>query len=129
MNKIACCGDDCTCCLSYIGTKNNDMKLLKKMGKILHEIGWREQILPPQNIKCNGCSFMIKCEYGIKECCEQKEIDNCGYCDKYPCAKNKLAFQKNEIDEKKCKSLLSDEDFMMFKKAFFCKKENLSKLR
>ena len=127
LKKYAPCGDDCTFCLSYIGTKENDMELLKKMAKILYEIGWRDKILHPDLIKCEGCSIIAICEYGIKECCEEKQIENCGCCEEYPCSKNKVAFEKNELDIKKCRNLLSDKDFEMFKKAYFSKKENLSR--
>ena len=127
MKKIAPCGDDCTFCLSYIGTKEKDMDLLKKMATILHAIGWRDEVLPPEEIKCDGCTSRTWCEYKIKQCCEDRQIDHCGHCEEYPCAKNKIAFEKNELDIKKCMTVLSDEDYEMFRKAYFSKKENLSK--
>ena len=125
MKDIACCGDDCRYCLSYIGTKNNDIDLLKKMARILHQIGWRDKELPPEDIKCEGCHSIIKCEYGIKECCEEKGIHHCGMCREYPCSKNEYAFEKNKKDIEICKKVLSPEDLEMFKKAYFSKKENL----
>ncbi len=129
MDKIAYCGDDCRFCLSYIGTIKKDKKILEKMAKILHCIGWREKELPAEEIKCYGCHSRIWCEYGIKQCCEEKHVDNCGYCQEYPCSKNKIAFDKNEIDIKRCEIILSTEDFEMFKKAFFSKKENLKEMK
>ena len=126
MNRIAYCGDDCSFRLSYIGTRKNDKDLLKKMAKILHQIGWREEELPPEEVKCDGCFTRTWCEYGIKQCCEEKKIAHCGHCNDYPCSKNVTTFEKNEKDIETCKKVLSFEDLEVFKKAYFSKKENLN---
>lgn len=127
MRTIAPCGDNCAFCLTYIGTKENDIELLKKMAIILHAIGWRDEILPPEEMKCEGCASRTFCEYKIKQCCEEKQVENCGYCEQYPCDKSQVAFEKNKNNIKKCEALLTKEDFEMFKKAYFSKKENLGR--
>lgn len=38
---------------------------------------------------CNGCTKIVKPFWGdscpVKECCESKNIDNCGNCQEFPC--------------------------------------------
>lgn len=44
--------------------------------------------------RCKGCRTAVRksshkrsCGYGMRICCEEKEIDYCGQCEEYPCSK------------------------------------------
>ena len=50
------------------------------------------------NGRCKGCRAPVdepkrkrSCGYGMRKCCEEKNVDYCGQCEQYPCSKiNKL---------------------------------------
>lgn len=65
----------------------------------------------------------------MKECCENKKIENCGYCIEYPCNKIEKAFKKTKEYKEKSKKILSNEDYELFKKAFYMKGKNLNKIK
>jgi hypothetical protein len=129
MLKLGCCGDDCNYCLRYIGTVNHDEKTLKKAAEIWLKLGWRDHLLPPDEMKCSGCATVKNCAHGIKECCETKKAANCGRCDDYPCGKNKLSFEKAKKIKAQCKSVLEAEDFETLNKAFYMKEAKLNRVR
>lgn len=69
----------------------------------------------PEDINCTGChagsqtvfKFCNECE--IRMCGVDKEIDNCGYCNEYPCSKLDISFNnspenKERLDQIKIKS-------------------------
>jgi len=89
---IAFCGLDCSSCEAFIATKNNDNELRKKTAK-----KWEKEFNHPGlkagDINCNGClsntgkifKHCNVCE--IRKCCQEKNVDNCGFCDDYSCQK------------------------------------------
>ena len=64
MIKLACCGDDCNYCPRYVGTINNNENELKKAAEIWYKVGWRDNILLPDEMECFGCSSVKWCRYG-----------------------------------------------------------------
>jgi hypothetical protein len=91
----------------------------------------RTTLPAPEEMKCRGCSADSKCSciYEIKECCENRKIDNCGYCNEYPCSKINKTLSRTEEYRKTVKKITTKEEFELFKKAFYCKKENLNKAK
>ncbi len=129
MIKLACCGDDCNYCPRYTGTINNDEEALRRAAEIWYEIGWRDRILPPDEMKCYGCLSVKNCAYGIKGCCRKKKIDNCGYCVEMPCERLKEAVRRVKKFEKISKDLMSEEEYEIFKMAFWLKEKRLKRIR
>jgi hypothetical protein len=64
----------------------------------------------------------------VRECCLEKNNENCGKCESYPCNKIDNAFEITRNNVEKYKEILSKEDYEMFAKAFFSKKDNLDKV-
>ena len=92
-------------------------------------VGWRNRVLSPEEIKCGGCKTVKWCRYNeIRECAIKKQIDNCGECNKYPCGKLNVVFEKTVKYMEECKILFSEKDFHVLSKAFFTKKENLDQI-
>ena len=93
---ISCCGVECTTCRAFIATKENDDELRKKQAE-----EWSRQLnqtIPPESINCDGClsegrhvSYCSMCK--IKECCVEKKIQNCAFCDDYICETLENAFK------------------------------------
>ncbi|MFX1258194.1 MAG: DUF3795 domain-containing protein [Promethearchaeota archaeon] len=128
--KIACCGDNCSFCPRYSATLSNNDELLKEIAVLWKKIGWRDKIDPPEKLLCFGCeTFNEECEYNVRGCCIEKKIENCGKCDNYPCNIIEKAFEITQINAKKFRDILSKEEYKIFKKAFFLKKENLDRVR
>lgn len=85
---IAYCGYDCKNCPVYIATKNNDLELLKQI-VITPGVTCDQTI---ENLGCFGCcstktinSMCINCP--IRKCSQEQKLENCGWCDKFPCEK------------------------------------------
>ncbi len=67
-------------------------------------------------LSCSGCvniddPFWGECQ--VKDCCEDKKLENCGFCKKFPCdLLNKFSYDKKEGDNGKrieqCKTWCSD---------------------
>lgn len=127
--KLACCGDDCSFCPRYIATLNQDEHKLREIAVLWQKIGWRENIDPPETLACYGCeTFNRPCEYCVRECCMEKSIENCGKCKSYPCDRIEKAFEITRMNVERFKDILSKDDYEIFIKAYFSKKENLDKV-
>ena len=128
--KLACCGDNCNFCPRYTATLSNDVEKLKEIAILWKNVGWRKNVDAPEELRCLGCEFFTEpCAYNVKECCKEKNIENCGKCIEYPCLKIKKAFERIQINAEKFKGILSKEMYEIFHKAFFLKQENLDKIR
>ncbi|MBL7073802.1 DUF3795 domain-containing protein [candidate division KSB1 bacterium] len=87
---IAFCGIICTDCPAFIATQKNDDEERKKVAE-----SWstEKEILKPGDINCDGClavgerliKFCEVCE--VRRCGFEKNVENCAYCDEYPCEK------------------------------------------
>jgi len=91
-------------------------------------IGWRDTAEPPGKLSCYGCASVKTCGLGIKECVIEKGIDSCGKCTDYPCEKLIEIFNNNEKEANICKEKLSKEDYELFRRAFFSKKDRLDRI-
>jgi hypothetical protein len=129
IKKIAYCGDNCAYCPKYssnlIGTKEK----LRHVALVMKKVGWRYNLDEPEKMSCEGCQDVEECEYGIKECCLERNIENCGKCVDYPCPIIEKAYEITETNAERFKKILSKEDYEIFRKAFFLKKENLENER
>jgi hypothetical protein len=129
MLKIGVCGDNCNVCPRYLATQSGDVEHLKKL-QLWHKVGYRDKIVPPEEIICHGCSSTW-CDGAylrdLRECISEKGVENCGRCENYPCEKVLKVFEQTESFAKACKEKCSKEEYECLQKAFFSKKENLDK--
>lgn len=123
-NKIAPCGDDCRACPRYIATMNGDEAKLEEVAILWFELGFRDCIVPAEEIRCEGCNPTVQCRHGINRCAAEKKVDNCGLCDDYPCDLVLKMLEATELYEESC---LEEHAacFPMLKEAFFEKKKHL----
>ena len=49
-------------------------KMLKEAAALIKKAGWTFDLETPENINCQGCQYIEKCEYDVKECCIGKRI-------------------------------------------------------
>lgn len=123
--KLAYCGDVCSLCPRYIATLIGKKEELSEVAILLKKVGWRDEIKPAEEMLCHGCQDIEVCEYDVKDCCKEKKIENCGKCSKYPCPKINKAFEITKLNAVKFKKILAKEEYELFYKAFFLKKEHL----
>jgi hypothetical protein len=90
-------------------------------------VGWMKKDFPLEKVSCGGCQDIENCEYGIKECCIQHAIAHCGSCAQFPCGKINHALQITDSNMEKFRAILSVEEYSVFKRAFFEKRENLTR--
>ena len=127
--KIAYCGDNCAYCPKYSANLIGSREKLKDVAVLMKKVGWRYNLDDPEKMKCEGCQDVEDCEYGVKECCIEKNIENCGKCVDYPCPLIESAFKITDENIEKFKKILSKEEYELFQIAYFQKKENLEKER
>ena len=127
--KLAYCGDCCNDCPRYIATLSGSKEKLRETALLMKKVGWTRDIDHPEKSKCHGCEDVELCEYRVKECCIEQDINNCGECSDYPCVKIQKAFEITQDNSEKFKMILSEEEYKMFNKAFFLKKKNLDNIR
>lgn len=106
-SKLCYCGHDCSCCLTYLATINNDVKLRLKSQRFykdefnldipLEELhclgGWSKDVF----YLCKGCLWM--------KCAKEKRLSACSECAEYPCKplaeyQEKYVNKCNQIGEK-----------------------------
>jgi hypothetical protein len=123
--KIAPCGNDCSVCPRYTAQSTED---LQKVAELWYKVGWRDKIVCPEEIKCSGCSSHKSCSHGVIDCIREKCVQNCSQCSDFPCDKIDCMLEKTKRYEQRCRALCSDAEFMILKKAFFEKDNNLTKI-
>lgn len=123
--KITYCGDCCDYCPRYRATLSGNFEDLKKAAELMKKVGWPYDLNNLESMKCRGCQDIGSCEYQVKDCCIEKKISNCGECSSYPCEIISRAFEITEQNAIKFKNILSKEEYYIFTKAFFKKKENI----
>lgn len=119
------CGNDCGVCPRYTATQSGEESRLRDVAVLWRSVGWRAQIVGPDEIACNGCDSIDWCRYGIRECAWEHGVKNCSQCREYPCEKVVEMLERTESYIDICRQNCSPEDFAILEKAFFCKKENL----
>jgi len=92
MNRmVAYCGIVCSECPALLATQEDDDAKRKKVAE-----AWSKQFnmpVKPEDVNCDGCmsdserivAYANIC--GIRKCAREKELENCAYCDEYPCEK------------------------------------------
>jgi hypothetical protein len=97
--------------------KNSDeerRKVAEKWSKVLNVE------IKPEQINCDGCLsgklFFYCSSCDKRKCCLEKHIDNCSYCEDYPCDKLESVFKAvpqakvtlDEMRRKACKEVKQD---------------------
>ena len=124
MNPIlAACGNDCSICPRFMPKTEAQ---LKSTAELWYKIGYRDHLVDNEEIKCNGCTTDNWCRHGIVGCTSERQLENCGQCEDYPCPRIKEAFENTAKFIPDCRKCCTDEEFQIMKKAFFEKKKNLN---
>jgi hypothetical protein len=101
---IAMCGLICNDCPTYIATMKEDNEELRKIAE-----KWNSKDFPlkPEEVICDGCVVVDKrlmkwcnsCK--VRECGLERNVENCAYCEDYPCEKLNNLWKMLESGEAK----------------------------
>ena len=88
MNQLICCCDhDCSRCLTYLATINNDEEL-RKQSQSFYKTEFGMDI-PLADIHCLGGRsedvFCLCKECPFVKCCKEHNVERCIECSEYPC--------------------------------------------
>lgn len=129
MQKLGFCGDDCNVCPRYVATQSGSVEQLKKVASLWFRVGYRDKIVPPEELSCHGCFPRTWCDrMYVRTCAVKKGVKNCGKCESYSCEIVTKAFKQTASFAEKIKQKCSKTEYEQLKKAFFEKKKNLDKV-
>jgi hypothetical protein len=88
---IAYCGLICSECPAFIATQKDDDAERKRVAEL-----WSKEFggsFKPEDINCDGClttggrivDYCRICE--IRKCGQSRKVQNCAYCEEYPCGR------------------------------------------
>ncbi len=123
---IAACGNDCSVCPRMLPKTDAE---LKATAELWHKIGYRNQVVTNDEIKCRGCTPDTWCRHEIVACTASRKIKTCGACDDYPCNKILAAFENTKRHIPNCQKSCTETEFAIMEKAFFEKQMNLDKVQ
>ncbi len=119
---LSLCGDDCANCPRYLAKTDAE---LSHVAELWYRVGWRERILPPDDMRCDGCSSDKLCGYGLTECTRANGVKRCGECARFPCDRIGDLLARSKDFEEVCKARCTAKEFAELSAAFFNKKANL----
>lgn len=125
---ISFCGDTCSVCPRYIATKDNNIEQLSELAKLWFHLGFRKEIVSPEEMKCHGCSRNKDCTHQINSCPYNSNINNCGECSQYPCKKINKVFERTDHLNRICKDKCSADKYIELDRAFLSKKKTLDRI-
>lgn len=103
---LAYCGLSCRMCPARLATLSDDIQEKSKVAA-----QWTEEFkteIKAEDINCTGCKpdgvkfgHCHQCQ--IRQCSSEKKLENCGFCDDYPCDKlndifNHMPVAKDTLD-------------------------------
>lgn len=125
---ISVCGDCCSECPRYKATQSNSISELEYVAQLWFRLGLRDRVVSIDEISCTGCNKKANCVYNLTTCEHLNGKENCGECRLFPCSKLYAVFKNSDLSDENCKSKCSEDEYLQLKRAFFSKKEILSKI-
>jgi hypothetical protein len=125
---IAPCGDVCSECPRYKATLEQDVEQLQYLAALWFKVGFRDRIVPADEMKCEGCHPGKTCSFQINNCTHREGRKTCGECDFYPCDKISAVFKQSKENSSVCLKRCNKEEFAMLSNAFFRKNEILTSI-
>lgn len=123
-DQITLCGDNCIYCPRYNARTDEE---LSRVAELWHRVGWRDRIVPNDEIRCTGCSSHKQCTYQLVDCTKEHGVEKCSQCNDFPCVRIDRMLERSEGYRQKCREVCTKEEYSALEKAFFDKENNLRK--
>lgn len=98
-----------------------------RLARLWYQIGWKDRVVPAEEMRCGGCSTHKSCTYGLVPCFRAYQVEKCSQCSEFPCGKIREMLKRSEESRNKCAQRCTPEEYAMLEKAFFAKEQNLMK--
>jgi hypothetical protein len=129
MAKIGACGDHCDSCPRHRATRAGNQIALENVKELWVRLGLRDPSFPSGGLLCYGCKQDNACAYSaLRDCVIAKKIENCGFCNTYPCEIAIDVFDKTEQWKLNHMKKCTKEEYELLHKAFCQKKINLDEI-
>lgn len=99
-----------------------------EVAELWHRMGFRDAVVSPEEIACEGCTASSPCRHGIAACAGERGVRHCGACSERPgCDRLAKALERTEAFATQCRGRCDPEIFAVLKAAFFRKRELLDR--
>ncbi|MBW7989103.1 MAG: DUF3795 domain-containing protein [Planctomycetes bacterium] len=117
MNEtIGYCGLNCQGCPIYLATREKDeekqYKMREEIAQQIKEL-YGQEYKPEDITDCDGCKteggrlFSGSHNCYMRKCASQKHIENCAYCQEYPCEELEKLFTTDKDAKKRLDAIKS----------------------
>ena len=96
INLMAYCGLNCAKCPAFKATQADDQMMRAKVAEEWSKLF--NKTIDASDINCDGCltagrlfSHCAVCE--VRKCGTERELENCGHCNEYPCSRLNFIFK------------------------------------
>ena len=119
------CGDDCAVCPRYVASTAEE---LGETAEFWFRAGWRDHVLPPEEMRCGGCGSRGKCSYMLLPCTREHGAAACAQCPDFVCDKVKKMYENSAEKKRACREACeTEEEFAMLCRAFYEKEKNMAR--
>ena len=122
--RISLCGDDCLACPRYRAQSEAE---LRRVAELWHKVGWRDRVVPAEEMRCGGCGSREVCTYGLLACTEAHGVARCAQCSQFPCERIQQMLAQSRQSQARCRARCTQEEYDALAQAFFHKEENLTR--
>lgn len=117
------CGDDCAVCPRFVASNDEE---LHEVAVLWYNLGWRDSVLSPSEMKCTGCDSHKNCGFGIVPCLLEHSCENCSSCSSFKCSRiNDIIEGLDKLRYKILDNSESVEEYKLLERAFLNKEANL----
>ena len=128
MSTMGICGDNCLYCPRYAASRSGKAEELERVRDLWVRLGLRGPGFPAENLTCEGCTPENECAYPeLRSCVNSRGIEHCGSCEACPCGLVDAVLEKSEKLCSRAGLVCTPEEMEVLRKAFFSKRENLSR--
>ena len=98
---ISVCGDDCAVCPRYLAETDEE---LHETALFWHRVGWRDDVVSNEEIRCTGCGCRPSCSFALLACVNAHGVKQCRECPKFECAKITEMLKNSDVKKGACEA-------------------------
>lgn len=120
---LSACGDDCAVCPRYLAKTEEE---LREVAGFWYRAGWRDRVLPPDEMSCSGCGTRNVCTFQLLSCQREHETEKCSACPEFECERVRDTYARSGLKKEQCRQACENEqEFALLCRAFYEKEKNM----